>query len=70
MLTKSIVPVGWPCSLTECRPGHFIPLAYPDMLCFKSEYADKAFNVAGEYYCADPDLLVQSVDMIVEDEEL
>lgn len=74
MVRKLIVPVGWPCSLEECPPGHFISLEYPDMLCFKSEYGMapehrnvEAFNCAGEYFHGEG--LVQPVEMIVEDEE-
>jgi len=56
-------PDGWPCTLAECRPGHFLvswadpedPKIETDLLCFKSEYSDNngfihAFNEAGEYF--------------------
>lgn len=70
-----IEPDGWPCALSECPPGPFISLAYPDLLCFKSEYSTKvkdeyrcdAYNSAGEYYHGDG--LVQPVEMIVEEIE-
>jgi hypothetical protein len=30
-----IAPNGWPCTLAECPPGHFV---YQGSLCFKTEY--------------------------------
>lgn len=48
-----ITPEGWPCSLAECRPGHFV---FDDKyLGFKSEYLEKdgqiqAFNEGGEFF--------------------
>jgi len=28
-------PFGWPCTLGECPPGHFL---WEDSVCFKTEY--------------------------------
>lgn len=44
-----MMPDGWPCTLGECRPGHFI---YQDRLCFKDEYgsAGNSYNEAGEIF--------------------
>lgn len=38
-----IVPEGWPCTLAECRPGHFL---WQDSLCFKDEYGAE---LGGQY---------------------
>lgn len=53
-------PIGWPCSLEECPPGHFL---YRDMIGFKSEYHQsdgepKAFCDSGEYFVT-PEATVQ-----------
>lgn len=44
-----MVPEGWPCMLSECRPGHFI---FESRLCFKDEYegAGNSYNEAGEIF--------------------
>jgi hypothetical protein len=70
---KLIAPVGGACSFEECPAGPFVPLAYPDSLCFKSEYGmegnskrDMAFNAAGEFYHGEG--LVQPVELIIERE--
>lgn len=44
-----MVPDGWPCTLRECRPGHFV---WDDCLCFKDEYAEagNSYNEAGEVF--------------------
>ena len=42
----SIVPEGWPCTLGDCPPGHFMS---GDELCFKSEYRS---NGQIEVYCS------------------
>lgn len=49
-----IVPDGWPCSLAECRPGHFV---CDEILGFKTEYREsdgkiQAYNEAGEFFWA------------------
>jgi len=44
--TLSIVPYGWPCSLEQCAPGHFV---YNDNLCFKTEYITQQGKL--EAYC-------------------
>lgn len=60
-----IVPDGWPCTLEECRPGHFV---LGEQLCYKSEYFKtspgdiEAFNCAGEYLSVPPDTTVQPAD--------
>jgi len=66
MRILKIVPKGWPCTLQECPPGHFV---YEDQLCFKSEYSKngnaggiEAFNSAGEYFCAGENTVVQPAD--------
>ncbi len=50
-----INPEGWPCSLRECPPGHFL---WEDTLCFKTEYCKdqnetemEVYNGAGERFC-------------------
>lgn len=42
-------PDGWPCTLRECRPGHFL---WQENLCFKDEYgsAGNSYNEAGEIF--------------------
>ena len=71
MKVFTIKPTGWACTLQECPPGHFIPMEYPEMLCFKSEYGERedkpeAFNCAGEYGSFEG--LVYPVEMVVEDQ--
>lgn len=39
-----INPEGWPCTLAECPPGHFL---FGEYLCFKTEYAQE---VKGDYF--------------------
>lgn len=74
-IQRKIVPDGWPCSLLEAPPGPFVTLTHPDLLCFKSEYAQddgrvKAFNSAGEYFCGEGNSeIVQPVIMIEEDDQ-
>jgi hypothetical protein len=53
MRRLTLIPVGWPCTLAEARPGHF--LFDGQHVGFKSEYGQatskpEAFNEAGEYY--------------------
>ncbi len=75
MTQKIIIPVGWPCSLKEARPGPFVTLDNPELLCFKSEYHHndgrvEAYNSAGEFFCGDGDAQqVQMVEMVTEDED-
>lgn len=56
-------PSGWPCTLAECAPGHFV---HEEQLCFKNEYSVEgklqAFNCAGEYFCMPDTTIVQPVD--------
>jgi len=56
-------PDGWPCTLRKCRPGHFLFMG--KYLGFKSEYYTNnkpdAYNEAGEYFCGNPDELIQPV---------
>lgn len=70
-----MMPDGWPCTLGECRPGHFI---FQDLLCFKDEYgsAGNAFNEAGEIFWGGTTdvterrkLVVQPVDPVWEEYE-
>ena len=68
-----MVPVGWPCTLRQCPPGHFV---CDGQLCFKTEYAkngdagqSEAFNSAGEMLSGGEDVAVQPVEaQWVEDE--
>lgn len=70
-----IEPVGWPCTLAECPPGHFV---HEDALCFKSEYnvsKIEAFCESGEYFCGGTStkeerdkLIVQPVESIWEED--
>jgi len=73
MKQRTIMPEGWPCLLSECRPGHFITLEN-EQLCFKSEYSSNdgkrdIYTEAGEFWCAGYDVIVQPVEMIIEDIE-
>ncbi len=49
-------PNGWPCTILECPPGHFIHYSGKDRdIGFKTEYGkenerDNVFNSAGEYF--------------------
>jgi hypothetical protein len=67
-----LIQTGWPCSIAECQPGHFI---LNEELCFKSEYRNEAskpevFNCAGEYLCVDFEkTIVQPVDIMWGHEE-
>jgi hypothetical protein len=68
-----VVPTEFPYTLTDCPPGPFIPVEYPNSLCMKSEYHSdreiggvQAFNQVGEYYGSDS--LVYPV--ILEDMEI
>lgn len=53
-----ITPNGWPCTLEQCPPGHFV---HDGMLCFKTEYKTnegkiEAYCSSGEFFvggCAD-----------------
>ena len=52
-----IEPNGWPCTLLECPPGHFLWTntggsfaVRESTLCFKTEYQSEVFNSAGEYF--------------------
>ena len=68
MIVKTIVPDGWPCSLNEATPGHFVTLEDPHLLCFKSEYRDEggqvmAYNEVGERFHGDGQ--VQPVEMLL-----
>jgi len=59
--TLIILPSGFPCSLQDCPPGHFI---FNEQLCFKSEYNQsevEAFNSGGEYLCISRDEIVTPV---------
>jgi hypothetical protein len=71
MIRRLIVPDGWPCTLEECRPGMFVTLDLPDLICFKSEYTTvgkpDAYNSGGEYFC-DNGELIQPVILVSEEE--
>lgn len=54
MKRLELIPEGWPCKLSECRPGLFV---WEGNVGFKSEYVDNqgfpgAYNEAGEYHTA------------------
>lgn len=71
MKVLKLVPDGWPCSLEECRPGHFVHDGIH--LGFKTEYRKEngsvmAFNEAGEYFCVTDVHKVQAVSAQWEDE--
>jgi hypothetical protein len=59
-----IIPHGWPCTLNECPPGHFM---IDDELCFKAVHVTAmggcpvAYFSTGGGYMKDPDELVQPV---------
>jgi len=52
MKKLEVIPEGWPCTIEECRPGHFV---YKDQLCFKTEYKSEndieVFCESGESFC-------------------
>ncbi len=69
----TLEPIGWMCSLKECRPG---PLVYFDddkpRFAFKSEYQTdsnriEVFNEAGEYLVNSEEFFVQAVDIKLEE---
>lgn len=76
MKTYTIEPQGWPCTLEECPPGHFVK---DDQLCFKSEYRTQAgmveaFCCSGEYFACGhlkpserEAQIVQPVVLVIED---
>ncbi len=69
MKKLAVVPEGWPCTIEECRPGHFV---YQKQLCFKTEYrSDKDIEVycdSGETFC--PRMIeVQPVKYLWEEED-
>jgi hypothetical protein len=75
MIKRTIVPLGWPCTLLEAPPGPFVTIIHPDLLCFKSDYYTddgraQAYNSAGEYFCTGDECKVQPVEMINEDEDI
>lgn len=57
-----IVPEGWPCLYSECRPGFFTADA---MLGLKTEYGDDGYCDSGEAF-ASKDRLVQPVEAVWE----
>lgn len=63
-----IKPDGWPRSLADCPPGHFV---YEQQLCFKTEYSgDSVFCESGEYFRPKPvDPIVQPVIAVWENVE-
>lgn len=72
MIRRVIVPDGWACTVKECRPGPFVTLENPELLCFMSEYHHDdgrcmAYNSAGEFFCGEA--LVQPVNMIEESDD-
>ena len=55
MKRLELTPDGFPCTLAECPPGHFL---FKDHVGFKSEYSTnsgfiEAFNEVGEYFHGD-----------------
>ena len=70
MRVLNIMPYGWACTLAEAPPGPFVTIENPGLLCFKSEYHEedgkvRAFNSAGEFFCAEGNATkVQPVEML------
>ena len=65
-MRRILMPSDWPCKLSKCRPGAFVTMDDPNMLCFKSEYRTQegkieAYNVAGEFFAAGSDTVVWPV---------
>lgn len=72
-MKKAIQPEGWPCKLVEARPGPFVTLTHPDLLCFKSEYhhddgSVMAFNSAGEFFVTGDATMIQPVEIAAEED--
>ncbi len=72
MKRLEMIPEGWPCPLSECRPGHFLNIEY-QTVCFKTDYNDRegkptAYNNAGETYVDKADLVQPLEFQWVEDE--
>lgn len=57
-----IVPEGWPCLYSECRPGFFTADL---MLGLKTEYEDNGYCDTGEAF-ANKDRVVQPVNAVWE----
>ena len=76
MKIYKIEPKGWPCSLEDCGPGHFVK---DDQLLFKSEYRTEAgqieaFCCSGEYFSCShmtqserAAQIVQPVELVIEE---
>ena len=74
MKKLTLIPTGWPCSLEECPPGHF--LFDEKYVGFKTEYRTsegtiEAYNEAGEAHsgrhCPD-EVIVQPLEPKWEEE--
>ena len=62
MIKKLVLnPHGWPCTLEDCPPGHFL---HENIVGFKSEYRTaqhkiEAYCDSGEFFCRDENTIVQ-----------
>lgn len=68
------VPSGWPCKLSEARPGHFCWDSDYKNWGFKSEYTHDdgrvmAFNEGGEFFSGGDDFVVQPVEILREEDD-
>jgi len=74
-----LIPLEWPCTISECPPGYFLyNVDSEHILGFKSEYAKlidgeticDAFNEAGEYMEDRVSMIVQPVEAKWEEYEV
>lgn len=42
-----VIPEGWPCKFSECRPGYFL---FHGDLCLKTEYGSDSYCESGEAF--------------------
>ncbi len=68
-----MIPAAWPCNLSDCPAGFFVPQSSTDLLCFKTVeewraggMGYRAYDPAGELYCGEDEVI--PVKMVAEDE--
>lgn len=72
-IQKVMLPLGWPCKLSDAPCGMFVLPDSPNEVCFKTEYRRdngniEAYNSAGEAFCGDGDNEIVQPVMILEQE--
>ena len=63
IISKAIVPDGWPCTLDECRQGLFL---YQDTLCLRTEDQHVFICENGEYFWNGADSPLARLKLIVQ----